>query len=27
MRELAAGQDFKAERPVLEIRGLCRDCA
>ncbi|MEM7779638.1 MAG: transcriptional repressor [Pseudomonadota bacterium] len=27
MRALAEGHDFKAERPVMEIRGLCRDCA
>lgn len=27
VRELAAARDFKAERPVLEIRGLCRQCA
>jgi Fur family zinc uptake transcriptional regulator len=27
VRALAAAQDFKAERPVLEIRGLCRQCA
>lgn len=27
VRALAQSQDFKAERPVLEIRGLCRICA
>lgn len=27
VRELASAQDFKAERPVLEIRGLCKVCA
>ncbi len=27
VRALAAGRQFKAERPVLEIRGLCRACA
>ena len=27
VRALAAGRKFKAERPVLEIRGLCRACA
>ena len=27
VRALAAARDFKAERPVLEIRGLCRLCA
>jgi len=26
VRNLAAAQSFKAERPVLEIRGLCRAC-
>lgn len=27
VRELAAAKNFKAERPVLEIRGLCKLCA
>lgn len=27
VRKLAANNSFKAERPVLEIRGLCQDCA
>jgi len=27
VRALAASRSFKAERPVLEIRGLCRLCA
>lgn len=27
VRALAQAQNFKAERPVLEIRGLCRICA
>lgn len=27
VRALAEGQGFKPERPVLEIRGLCRQCA
>lgn len=27
VRALAEARDFKAERPVLEIRGLCRMCA
>lgn len=27
VRTLAAANEFKAERPVLEIRGLCRTCA
>ena len=27
VRNLAKAQQFKAERPVLEIRGLCRLCA
>jgi Fur family transcriptional regulator, zinc uptake regulator len=27
IRTLAAARGFRAERPVLEIRGLCRDCA
>ena len=27
VRALAAKREFKAERPVLEIRGLCRLCA
>ncbi len=27
VRALAATRQFKAERPVLEIRGLCRLCA
>jgi len=27
LRSLAASRGFKAERPVLEIRGLCRACA
>lgn len=27
VRALAASKNFKAERPVLEIRGLCRMCA
>lgn len=27
VRGLAQARDFKAERPVLEIRGLCRMCA
>jgi len=27
VRTLAASRQFKAERPVLEIRGLCRMCA
>ena len=27
VRALAASRGFKAERPVLEIRGLCRQCA
>lgn len=27
VRALAQAQHFKAERPVLEIRGLCRVCA
>ena len=27
VRALAAARDFKAERPVLEIRGLCKMCA
>ncbi len=27
VRALAAAKDFKAERPVLEIRGLCKMCA
>lgn len=27
VRALAASRNFKAERPVLEIRGLCRLCA
>jgi Fur family zinc uptake transcriptional regulator len=27
VRTLAEGRGFRAERPVLEIRGLCRQCA
>ncbi len=27
VRALAAARNFRAERPVLEIRGLCRTCA
>ena len=27
VRALAAAREFKAERPVLEIRGLCKMCA
>lgn len=27
VRALAASRGFKAERPVLEIRGLCKACA
>lgn len=27
VRALAKAENFKAERPVLEIRGLCRVCA
>ncbi|MGY6550663.1 MAG: Fur family transcriptional regulator [Erythrobacter sp.] len=27
VRAIAAARDFKAERPVLEIRGLCKTCA
>ena len=27
VRALAAAREFKAERPVLEIRGLCKLCA
>ena len=27
VRTLASARDFKAERPVLEIRGLCKICA
>ena len=27
VRAIAADREFKAERPVLEIRGLCRACA
>ncbi|MBV7258689.1 Fur family transcriptional regulator [Erythrobacter crassostreae] len=27
VRALAAAKNFKPERPVLEIRGLCRACA
>jgi Fur family zinc uptake transcriptional regulator len=27
VRAIAAARDFKAERPVLEIRGLCKACA
>ncbi|MCK0129658.1 transcriptional repressor [Erythrobacter sp. F6033] len=27
VRALAAAKNFKAERPVLEIRGVCRACA
>ena len=27
VRALAANKGFKAERPVLEIRGLCKSCA
>ena len=27
VRNLAKRQSFQAERPVLEIRGLCRQCA
>ena len=26
VRAIAAGRQFKAERPVLEIRGLCKAC-
>ena len=27
VRALATAREFKAERPVLEIRGLCKMCA
>jgi len=27
VRQLAASRNFRAERPVLEIRGLCQMCA
>lgn len=27
LRNIAASQEFRAERPVLEIRGICRECA
>ena len=27
VRAIAAARDFRAERPVLEIRGLCKGCA
>lgn len=27
LRDLAASREFKAERPVLEVRGLCQACA
>lgn len=27
VRAIATARDFKAERPVLEIRGLCKACA
>ena len=27
VRAIAAARSFKAERPVLEIRGLCKGCA
>ncbi|WP_324073467.1 MAG: transcriptional repressor [Erythrobacter sp.] len=27
VRAIAAAREFKAERPVLEIRGLCKACA
>lgn len=27
VRAIAAAQDFKPERPVIEIRGLCKGCA
>ena len=27
MRQLAKGHEFEASRPVMEIRGKCRDCS
>lgn len=27
VRAIAAAQQFKPERPVIEIRGFCKDCA
>ncbi|MEP5937766.1 MAG: transcriptional repressor [Erythrobacter sp.] len=27
VRNIAQGRSFKAERPIIEIRGLCRSCA
>lgn len=27
VRAIAANQNFKPERPVIEIRGFCKDCA
>ena len=27
VRDIARAQGFKAERPVIEIRGLCKSCA
>lgn len=26
LRDIASGQNFRAERPVLEIRGTCKEC-
>ena len=27
LRKIAASKDFRADRPVLEIRGICKECA